>query len=105
MSLEQITDLNLYQFIYNAEEKSEEEPEMAMESSEHGASKDGASKDGASKDSRKIMGLAQSTHLNFYWFIREKAEKSWVWDEVHIWYQQKNHGLGAKYRFDKKKKF
>ena len=34
--------------------------------------------------SRKIMGLARSTDLNLYWFIREKAEKSWVWRKVLI---------------------
>ena len=37
--------------------------------------------------SRKIIGLRQNG-LNLYWFILEKGEKSWVWDKVHIWYQQ-----------------
>ena len=50
--------------------------------------------------SKKIMGLVRSTHLNLYWFIREKAEKSWVWDEVHIWYQENNHGFCVKYIFE-----
>ena len=50
--------------------------------------------------SKKIMGLVRSTDLNLYWFIREKAEKSWVWDEVHIWYQQNNHGFCVKYIFE-----
>ena len=46
------------------------------------------------------MGLVRSTDLNLYWIIREKAEKSWLWHEVHIWYRQNNHGFCVKYIFE-----